>query len=221
MSADAERLPPIACLNTATFRASLISTTGYHCEVWQVSGMLMRRAEKVPLDVVVKHHLESAAWSDIRVLQKEYSMLRRALGNVVPRAIFIHSVVDGSPNVLVVAKAVQPWFNLANPVNEADAIPLLRRLPRARKKLRRFVRVANRWYEEQGLVIDLYGLDNLVLDVDRKIRYVDSFRVFFYEDLLYALDKADPELEERIKLSRTRLDYLRHLHEQATIRCID
>jgi len=220
MSADADRLPAIGCLNVGAFRASLISTTGFHCEVWRISGSLIRDSEKLPLDMVVKHHLEPASWGDVRVLRKEYGMLRRALGAMVPTAIFVRSEVQGEPNVIVLARAVRPWFNLANPVNESDTIPLLRRMRQTREQLGRFIHAAHRWREQEGLVLDLYGLDNLVLDIDHKIRYVDSFRVFFYEDLLHILDETDPGLKERIDLSRVRLDYLRHLHRQATIRCI-
>ena len=220
MSADADRLPPIACLKADAFRASLVSTTGFHCEVWRVSGTLVREGERQALDLVVKHHLEPASWGDSLVLRKEYDMLREALGDIVPSAVFVRSRVGPDANVTVLARAVKPWFNLANPVNETEAIPLLRRLRRARENLGHFIHAAHRWREEQGLVIDLYGLDNLVLDVDRRIRYVDSFRVFFYEDLLHVLHVPDPDLSERISLSRRRLDYLRHLHRQATIRCI-
>ncbi len=221
MSAETDRLPSsIRCLDAQSHRASLISTTGFHCNVWRISGTLVRDAERSTLDLVVKHHLESASWGDVRVLNKEYRMLRDALGDIVPRAIFVRTVVGEEANVIVVAQAVKPWFNLANPANESEAIPLVRRLRMARVALETFIGAATHWYDEDGRVVDLYGLDNLVLDVDRKVRYVDSFRVFFYEDLLHIIDEPDPDLAERIRISIARLEYLRHLSRQASIECV-
>ena len=58
-------------------------------------------------------------------------------------------------------------------------------------------------------MIDLYGLDNLVMDNQRQVRFIDSFYVFFFEDMLHLLGgERDYELEEKIGLSLRRLAYL-------------
>jgi hypothetical protein len=73
-----------------------------------------------------------------------------------------------------------------------------------------FVAAARRWREgPDPRIIDLYGLDNLVMDNRRQVRYVDSFYVFFFEDMLHILGgEPDYELEEKIAVSRRRLEYL-------------
>ncbi|MCB1831070.1 MAG: hypothetical protein KDI35_13455, partial [Gammaproteobacteria bacterium] len=76
------------------------------------------------------------------------------------------------------------------------------------------VAAAKQWREQEGKVIDLWGIDNLVLDKDRQIRYLDSFEVFFYEDMLHIMDNAGRELEEKITISLQRLDYLDYLVQQ-------
>ena len=64
---------------------------------------------------------------------------------------------------------------------------------------------------EEGRVLDLYGRENLVLDRDRNVRYLDSFGVFFYADLQHAVAGIDDEYQERIDISLRRLDYLQSL----------
>jgi hypothetical protein len=49
------------------------------------------------------------------------------------------------------------------------------------------------------------------LDNNREIRYVDSFDVFFYQDMLGLLGESDPELEMKITLSLERLAYLQKI----------
>ena len=75
---------------------------------------------------------------------------------------------------------------------------------------------AARWWQQSDnpRIIDLFGIDNLVLDVNREVRYLDNFHVFFFEDMLYALSEVDRDLQERIEISRDRLDYLEHLLRQ-------
>ena len=125
----------------------------------------------------------------------------------------MQSCLNGQPNLFVLARAVNIWFNIANPQNREEAIGLLRKYPIARDQLTAFVRQARAW--RQGAnprVIDLYGLDNLIMDNRRQIRYVDSFYVFFFEDLLHILGgERDYDLEEKIAVSLRRLAYLEEI----------
>lgn len=196
--------------------AVLMSLTGYHCEVWQTRGLLRRGGKRVGLDLIIKCHKEPCTLPEVRLLAADYRRLREALGEIVPRATFVATRIDGRPNVVVLAEVVRPWFNIANPANEDEAVPLLRRLHVARTQLGLFVDAARAWHDSPDMrVIDLWGIDNLVLDRDQRIRYIDSFRVFFFADMLHVLAHPDEDLKERIDLSLRRLEYLEHLHAEA------
>lgn len=198
----------VACLDTRNLLASLIATNGYHCDVWRSSGVVVRDGRRESLDMVIKVHLRPCSEAEARIYRNQYRRIKSELEEIVPSAGFVVTEVDGFASVVVVAEAVNRWFNIANPANEDETIPLLARLPRARDQLARFLAAARRWEEREDRVIDLYGLDNLVLDVNREIRYLDSFEVFFNRDLLTLLDQPDPELRDRIDLSLRRLEYL-------------
>jgi hypothetical protein len=207
------RLPvEIACFDTVNMPATLISTTGYHCDVWRI---IRRRAvgpQSAVIDFVVKRHLQPCTLREIEIMQRDYELLSGALGDMVPKAWFVATRVSGALNCVVIAEPVTPWFNLANPAYEEEGIELLRRHRKAQDQLRRFLAAARTWDElGDGRVIDLWGLDNLVLDVDRRVRYIDSFRVFFHTDMLHILDEADEDLEERIRVSRERRAFLQHI----------
>ncbi|MDJ0741627.1 MAG: hypothetical protein QNJ91_18105 [Gammaproteobacteria bacterium] len=199
----------VACINPQTRHAALVSTTGNHCQVWR-STVRQSSLDDSYVEYVIKFPLDRYGMADARILVKQYRMLRAALGEIVPEALFVISCINGSPNLFVLARAVNVWFNIANPSNREEAIGLLRDHPLARAQLATFVTQARRWREDANpRVIDLFGLDNLVMDNSRCIRYVDSYYVFFFEDLLHMLGgEPDHELEEKINLSLRRLDYL-------------
>ncbi|RLA37073.1 MAG: hypothetical protein DRR03_03015 [Gammaproteobacteria bacterium] len=220
MSRDTDRIPQeIACLETQRMPAVLMSLTGYHCEVWQTRGRLVRDGQQIGLDLIIKCHKDPCTLAEVQLLNADYRRLRERLGEIVPRATFVATRIDGALNVVVLAEVVRPWFNIANPNNEADAVPLLRRLTVARRQLATFVDAARAWHEAPEMrVIDLWGIDNLVLDRDQRVRYIDSFRVFFYADMLHLIADPGEDLEERIELSLRRLEYLEHLLQEAAPR---
>ncbi len=200
----------IDCLRTDRIPATLISTSGYHCEVWRAAGTIIRSDERRHMDIVIKTRRSGCTWPETRVIGREYQRLRGALGDLVPDTIYIATRINGSYSVVALADAINRWFDVANPSNEDEAVPLFQRLRRARDDLELFIEQADAW-DREDRVIDLYGTENLVLDSNRHLRYIDSFGVFFYADLLNALDEPDPGLAQRINISRQRLDYLRHL----------
>lgn len=206
MGKETDRIPGrIGCLDTLNLPASLISTTGNHCEVWQTAG-----TGNPGVSLIVKKHRRRCSFAEARSYSREYHVLKEALDEIVPSTVFAATRIDGVQNVVAVAETVNPWFNLANPLNEEETVPLLRQLPIARSQLRRFLEAADYWYQVgDRKVIDLYGLDNLILERNREVRYVDSFGVFFYEDMLDYVDDADDDLSHRIRVSRRRLEYLR------------
>ena len=210
----------IACLNTHQLKATLIANNGYHCQVWQRSALVSINNEIMIHDVVIKKPRDPIGRHDARIYHRDYRKLCDRLGDIVPEAAFIITTVDGEESVIIVAETVHRWFNIANPSNAADAIPLLRRLEKARHQLARFLEAARDWHEQEGKIIDLYGLDNLVLDRDRNIRYVDSFGVFLYEDLMHIVDNAYEDLSDKIELSLQRFDYLNFVLREANISCI-
>lgn len=203
-------LTRVGCLDTERLIATLIPATGYHCEVWKSVGAVVRSGRRERLEVVIKIHYQPCSFQETRLYGVQYRRLKQALGEIVPEAEFVATEVNGQTGLIVIAEAVSPWFNLANPANEEETIQLLRRTPRARDQLTRFLAAAHHWYREDDArrVIDLYGLDNLVLDRNREVRYIDSFEVFFNEDLLDMLPGEDSALRERIEISLRRLDYL-------------
>ena len=217
MSKELDRIASrIPCLDTDNIVATLISSAGYHCHVWQSMGMLRRSHSSTGLNFVIKVYRGSCSWRETRIYQRQYEMLKTALDDIVPQALFVAAEVDGQVSVIVFAETVSPWFNLANPANEEEAVPLLRKLPKARTQLQRFVSAAQHWQQAaDARVIDLYGYDNLVLDRNYNVRYIDSFEVFFNPDLLVILDQPDPVLAQRIEIALQRLDYLAHLLRQS------
>ena len=204
----------VACLNPGCRRAALVSTTGNHCQVWRGT-----RKHDVPVDgesyteFVIKYPLERYSDADVLILARQYRVLRNKLGDIVPAALFVRSCINEEPNLFIIAQAVNVWFNIANPQNREEAIGLLCEFPLARAQLRQFVRQADEWRQGPNpRVIDLYGLDNLVMDNQRKIRFVDSFYVFFFEDMLHLLGgEPDFELQDKIDTSLRRLAYLREI----------
>ncbi|MBS1269659.1 MAG: hypothetical protein MAG794_00610 [Gammaproteobacteria bacterium] len=204
-------LDDVACLNDKGWSPELKSTIGHHCDVWQMSVHRARRLK--PYDVVIKKYRGACTFRQIQILDKDYRYLKASLEDIVPGTIFLSIDTAIGRSVIAVSYAVVSWFNLANPINESDAVPLLRKLPKARNQLMRFCHVARKWsYEKHSKVIDLYGLDNLVLNTDREIRYLDSFHVFFYTDMARLLeDESDYQLKRRMDISSDRCRYLEHL----------
>ncbi|MCU7806565.1 MAG: hypothetical protein KZQ73_01650 [Candidatus Thiodiazotropha sp. (ex Semelilucina semeliformis)] len=219
-------LVDIACLDYKQLRASLISTTGSHCEVWRSS----KRHE--PLDgddqgasyteFVIKWPLAHYSESESRLLARHYRLLKETLDEVIPDALFVITKINGTKSVFVLAKAVNIWFNIANQQNEEEAVRLLCTNPKSRIQLARFVRAANTWRtSDNPRMIDLFGLDNLVMDTNREIHFLDSFFVFFFEDMFHLIDNSenDKELKDKLEVSVKRLTYLEHLLERVKQHC--
>lgn len=213
MAGDGDRIPgEVACLLNEALPATLVSTRGFNCEVWESAGVIVTGGERRSLNFVVKRHRFPCDLRKIRAYRREFRCLRDALGSMVPEAVFIATRVDGDANVVVLAEACSPWFDLAHPGNEDEVRPLMRRMSRVRSQLRRFTRAAREW-AGQGRVVDLFGHQNLVLDRDLNVRYLDSFGVFFYADTLHAVAGEDDLLASRIEVSLTRLAYLESLQD--------
>lgn len=207
-------LDDVACLNAARRGLELKSTVGHHCDVWQLS--VRRGRGRKPYDLVIKKYRGQCSIRQTQVLDRDYRRLKSSLEDIVPNTIFVPVKSDAGTTVIAVSHAVASWFNIANPINEDDAVPLLRKLPKARNQLMRFCHAARKWaHEKHGKIIDLYGLDNLVLNTDREICYLDSFHVFFYADMGSFLDEHDDQLSRRMEISVNRFEYLEHLLREA------
>jgi hypothetical protein len=213
MSKESDKISGhIGCLDTENILATLIATSGYHCEVWRSIGNIIVGGERQSLDIVIKKFRGPCSMREAEVYRKHYHILKEKLDDIIPSAIFVVTTIDDEVSVAVIAETIKPWFNIANPANEGEAIPLLRRLPKAQNQLQRFISAAHEWRTgKETRVIDLYGLDNLVLDTQREIKYVDSFGVFFNEDLLYLTGEVDESFKSKIELSLNRLEYLDHM----------
>jgi hypothetical protein len=208
---DSDQIPDeIACLNTRDMLATLISTVGFNCEVWQCAGIIVNEGLRTSIDFVIKRHRFECDQYKRRVYQRDYQRLRGALAEMVPPALFVATRINNEDNMIVLAQAHRPWFDLAHEGNEDEARPLVRHSPKARAQLARFVAAARQWASE-GRVIDLYGRENLILDRDRNVRYLDSFGVFFYADMVNAVAGVDEEYQERVDISERRLDYVESL----------
>lgn len=222
MAKEDARIPSeIGCLDTENLRATLISTVGAHCDVWQTAGYHFERNKNRTFDMVIKRHTLSCTPLETRIYRKDYLQLKKYLHDIIPEAIFVRTRIDGDTNMLVFARAFTPWFNLANPALAEDAIPLMAKLTKARNQLALFINTANRLREEEDKVIDLYGLDNLVLDKHMEVRYLDSFEVFFYQDLPYLIEESGEDLQEKIEVSLKRLSYLEYMLACATARAAE
>lgn len=205
----------VACISPECRRVTLVSTTGNHCQVWRGSRKHAGLSgDDAYTEFVIKYPLDHYTDADAAILARQHRELRAKLGEVVPEALFVVTCIDGRPNLIVLARAVNLWFNIANPQNREEAIGLLRDSAIARDQLERFLAQARRWREGPNpRVIDLYGLDNLVMDNQRQVRYLDSYYVFFFEDMLHLLGgEPDLELEQKIALSLRRLAYLEEIH---------
>lgn len=187
---------------------------GHHCDVWQLS--VQRGKRRRPYDLVIKKYRTPCSVKELQVLERDYRILKMSLEDIVPDTIFVLTRTASGLSAIAVSHAIVPWFNLANPINESDAVPLLRKLPKALNQLMRFCHAARKWaHETDGKIIDLYGLDNLVLDTNREVRYLDSFHVFFYADMVNYVDEEDHYLMHRMEISASRFDYLEHLLNEA------
>lgn len=214
MASNGPTLDDVACLNTKRHGIELKSIVGHHCDVWQMTLQSARRRR--PYDLVVKKYRTPCSFREVQVLDRDYRLLKMSLEDIVPDTLFVSTRTRRGLSVIAVSHAVVPWFNLANPINESDAVPLLRKLPKACNQLMRFCHAARKWsYEANGRIIDLYGLDNLVLNTNREVRYLDSFHVFFYADMVNYIDEEDHYLMQKIEISVKRFDYLEHLLTEA------
>ncbi len=212
MSLETDRVPAkIACLDTESLPFTLVSTAGFHCDVWRSIGVIVRGDQRAPMDFVLKRYKRPCSLAEIRVLGKEYRTLKESLADIVPTARFIATQIDGRQSVVVLAETCTPWFDLSNPGNEDEALPLLRRRGRAKAQLADFTRDARRWLDDDSKIIDLGGTENLILDKDYGVRYLDSFHVFFYLDMLHLIEEVDDALTFRIEACIRRLEYLERL----------
>jgi hypothetical protein len=216
----------IACLDHNRIRATLVSTIGSHCEVWRSSK---RYEELVDGDIksgytefVIKWPLVDYSKTETKLLARHYHQLKETLDEIIPNALFVVTKINNRPSLFILAKAINIWFNIANQQNEEEAIQLLCANPKALIQLSRFVKAAQAWRNSDNpRVIDLFGLDNLIMDTNREIYFLDSFFVFFFEDTFYLIDDNEDssELVEKVNLSNKRLIYLEHLLAQAKAYC--
>lgn len=207
---DDQMLASVPVLSGQALRYTLVSTAGFHCNAWRCTGNVRRAGATTSLDFIVKVSKRGYTTREARVLRRDHRRLSEALEEIVPDATFLVAGIDGATGVVVFADPVAPWFDLANPGNEAEALPLLRNTRRAADQLLRFTQQARRWLDEEGRLIDLCGVENLVLDRNQTVRFLDSFHVFLYVDMLHVVDDAG-ELEARIRVARERLRYLEGL----------
>ena len=208
----------IPCLDARRIPFTLVSTSGFHCEVWRSAGSIVSESERVELDFVLKRHLRPCTYRQAKVLQREYTTLRCALGEMIPQSTFLFTDVNGEENVVALCETCAPWFDLANPGNEDEALHLLSRAPRALADLSRFTETARVWYEREDRLVDLFGKENLVIDRSHRVRYIDSFHVFLYTDVLHTLAEIDPELELRRNIGVNRLEYLERMVQAVGVR---
>ncbi|MEW8507678.1 MAG: hypothetical protein AB2598_13335 [Candidatus Thiodiazotropha sp.] len=216
----------IACLDHKKLKPTLVSTIGSHCEVWRSNRRheteTENEVEVVYTEFVIKRPFSVHSMNEAAILARHYRQLKETLDEIIPDALFVVSEVNGQPNLFVLARAVNIWFNIANQQNEEEAKKLLCANPKARIQLARFIKAAQAWRSSGNpKVIDLFGLDNLIMDTNREIRFLDSFFVFFFEDTFHIIDgcEEDTELRGKVELSAKRLHYLEHLLSMAKEMC--
>ncbi|MEW8430175.1 MAG: hypothetical protein G8D61_10705 [gamma proteobacterium symbiont of Ctena orbiculata] len=216
----------IACLDQEKLRPTLVSTIGSHCEVWRSNKRheieTENEDEVVYTEFVIKRPFTEHTISEAILLARHYRQLKDTLDEIIPDALFVVSNIDGKPSLFVLARAVNIWFNIANQQNEEEAMKLLCAYPKARIQLARSVKAAQAWRtSDNPKMIDLFGIDNLIMDTNREIRFLDSFFVFFFEDTFHIIDgsEEDSELKDKVELSVKRLRYLEHLLQMAKENC--
>lgn len=216
----------VACIDHRRFRATLVSTIGSHCEVWRSSKrheeLIDGEIETSYSEFVIKWPYSDYSVRETKLLARHYRQLKETLDEIIPDALFVVTKINGRPSVLVLAKAINVWFNIANQQNEEEAIKLLCANPKARIQLSRFVKAAQAWRKSDNpRVIDLFGIDNLIMDTNREIHFLDSFFVFFFEDTFHLIDGGDEdkELEEKVNISIKRMNYLDQLLDQVKASC--
>ncbi|MGD8914585.1 MAG: hypothetical protein PVI97_06865 [Candidatus Thiodiazotropha sp.] len=212
----------IACLDLKRLRPTLVSTIGSHCEVWRSNKRQEGEDGVIYTEFVIKRPFSDHSISEAGLLARHYRQLKETLDEIIPDALFVVSKINGKPSIFVLAKAVNIWFNIANQQNEEEARKLLCTYPKARIQLARFVKAAQAWRKSDNpKMIDLFGIDNLIMDTNREIRFLDSFFVFFFEDTFHIIDGGDEdsELKDKVELSVKRLHYLEHLLVMAKEMC--
>jgi hypothetical protein len=216
----------IACLDLNRLRPTLVSTIGSHCEVWRSNKRQVAESENEDgityTEFVIKRPFTDHSISEAGLLARHYRLLKETLDEIIPDALFVVTEINGKPSIFVLAKAVNIWFNIANQQNEEEATKLLCRYPKARIQLARFVKAAQAWRKSDNpKMIDLFGIDNLIMDTNREIRFLDSFYVFFFEDTFHIIDggEEDEELKDKVELSEKRLLYLEQLLAKVKEQC--
>ncbi|PVV20509.1 MAG: hypothetical protein B6D78_04740 [gamma proteobacterium symbiont of Ctena orbiculata] len=216
----------IACLDIERLRPTLVSTIGSHCEVWRSNQRLETKTgdedEVIYTEFVIKRPFSDHSVSEANLLARHYRQLKETLDEIIPDALFVVTKINDRPSIFVLAKAINIWFNMANQQNEEEAVKLLCKYPKARIQLARFVKAAQAWRNSDNpKMIDLFGIDNLIMDTNREIRFLDSFFVFFFVDTFHVIDggEDDSELKDKVELSEKRLQYLEHLLRMAKKTC--
>ena len=126
----------IPCLSTDTIATTLVSTAGHHCDVWQSIGVLVRDGERVPLDFVIKVHCGPCSLAETRVYQRQYQVLKNALGSIIPAARFVATKVDGVVSLVAVLGACAGSINFESEVGQGTTVIMV--IP---KDKRRSIRV--------------------------------------------------------------------------------
>jgi hypothetical protein len=212
MTTEIDRLEKdVACLNVGALPFTLVSRLGFHCDVWRSMGRLITNETSTQLDFVLKVGKRLCLREQVGVLAKEYRTLRGALGSIIPQSMFVATSINDKPGAIVFAEACNPWFDLADPNNREDALPLLARRPLEMGQLEVFTTAARRWLDDSRIIIDLFGAQNLVLDRNAGVRYLDSFHVFFYLDTLDVIEEVDDGFLYRAEQCVRRLEYLESL----------
>jgi len=110
----------------------------------------------------------------IEELQVEYSFLKKHFGTIVPNQAFFK---DPDGNIVAICSPVMIKTDIFNEHNREYILEIMREDPQLQKQIEFFIQKYKRLADD-GLILDLFGEENLVISEDNKLHYVDSFVIF-------------------------------------------
>ncbi len=176
---------------------------GWHCENFHG---FYHNPEGRLRHCCLKKGVFPCSFEDIERLNMEHREIREKLGDMVPSAVFVQTMVnnegENEEGVLVIADPIDIKMDIFSESRRDEVISIFKTNEKAKEQAERFLEVSEVW-EGGGKVIDLYGEENLVLLEGGKVAFVDSFDVF--------LDPQNPDHEEFISISRRNTQTLRDI----------
>lgn len=147
---------------------------GSHCENYHAYTQGDKTAH-----TYVKKSFSLISDDDLNRYKKEYDEIKLRLGEIVPNATYIRAKVGQTLGALVLAEPIKITTDMLSEENKPYILEVLKSNPQTRQQLEDLLDAFDEWLAK-GKVLDLSdnGEENVVLDENQNLHYIDSFDVF-------------------------------------------